>query len=42
MCNRKNGKSGNLITLIKLPSLPMYYVNYFAPPVFREAGFTPG
>ena len=32
MCNRKNGKSGNLITLIKLPGLPQYYVNRFTPP----------
>ena len=35
MCNRKNGKSGNLITLIKLPGLPQYYVNRFTPPPWK-------
>jgi len=29
---QKTGKPGNLITLIKLPGLPQYYVNRFTPP----------
>jgi hypothetical protein len=33
----------NLITLIKLPGLPQYYVNRFTPPLLQEVQiFTPG
>jgi hypothetical protein len=42
--NRKQKcKPGNLITLIKLPGLPQYYVNRFAPSLLQEVQiFTPG
>ena len=41
--NKKGGKPGNLITLIKQPSLPQYYVNHFTPPHHENpVFFTPG
>jgi hypothetical protein len=36
-CLTKNsGKPGNLINLIKLPSLLQYYVNHFTPSFFGQ------